>query len=186
MFKHSIVGRRCAALLRLQILLGLGVALALNSPLISAADRTACATNAVSRMFDFWLGDWVVTYPGAASNSASKVALSLDQCLFVETWGDGKGHSGESVFAYSTDDQTWHGLFADNRGRVHVFVEGQVTAGGAEFFGPGRGEKGEPVLNRVKMSRVSADKLKQTWEKSADGGNTWTVEFALDYTRRIP
>jgi hypothetical protein len=186
MSKHPIVPGSFRALGRLQMLLGLGVAFALTSSLAVAADRSSCATNAATRTFDFWLGDWVVSYQGAAGNSASTVALSLDQCLFVETWGDGKGHNGESAFAYSPDDRTWHGLFADNRGRAHVFVEGKVTDGEAEFLGPSRGEKGESILTRMKVSRVSADKLKQTWEKSADSGKTWTVEFALDYTRRAP
>jgi hypothetical protein len=109
--------------------------------------------------------------------------LLLDQCLFVEQWGDRKGHRGENVFAYGKDDQTWHGLFADNRGRLHVFVEGKVAAGTAEFLGPSRGDDGTTILNRVRVIRMDANHLEQTWEKSVDSGRSWKSEFALDYSR---
>ena len=63
-----------------------------------------------------------MTNPGSASaNSTSNVNLSLDKCLFVERWDSGKGHITEKVFAYSPDDKTWYGMFADNEGRAHIF-----------------------------------------------------------------
>jgi hypothetical protein len=73
------------------------------------------------QQFDYWLGDWTITYPGAPGGSTSKVYLRLDKCVLVETWDGGRGHKGENVFAYSSDDGSWHGMFADNQGRVHVF-----------------------------------------------------------------
>ena len=169
---------------RLRLLLALAVGLAVNAPMIHAAERSPCATDAPSRALDFWLGNWWVTYPGASKRSTSKVTLTLDKCLFVETWSDGEGHDGENIFAYGRDDQTWHGLFADNRGRLHVFVEGKVAGAGAEFLGPSRAQSGEPVLNRMRVTPVGTDKLQQTWEKSVNNGNTWTQEFSLDYSRR--
>ena len=77
---------------------------------------------------DFWLGAWTVSYPGMSGNAGSKVYLELDKCMIVESWDGGKGHSGENIFAYSSDDKSWHGMFADNQGRVHVF-EGKASPG---------------------------------------------------------
>ena len=87
------------------------------------------------------------------------------------------------MFAYSADDKSWHGLFTDNEGRVHVF-EGKVSAGAAEFTGPGRSETGAAVLNRIKVIRINADQVEQTWEKSTDSGSTWSVVFRGVYTRK--
>ncbi|HWO28104.1 MAG TPA: hypothetical protein VNO32_04830, partial [Candidatus Acidoferrum sp.] len=109
--------------------------------------------------------------------------LELDKCVIVESWDGGKGHSGENMFAYSSDDKSWHGMFADNQGRVHVF-EGKVSPGSAEFFGPSRGPGGKAVLNRIKIVRASADKVEQSWEKSTDNGSTWKTEFRGEYTRK--
>jgi hypothetical protein len=149
----------------------------------AATDAGACAANSESRHMDFWLGDWIVTYPGMPGSAGSKVYLELDKCLIVESWDGGKGHSGENMFAYSSDDKSWRGMFADNQGRVHVF-EGNVSEGSAEFLGPSRGPNGEAVLNRIKIVRRNADKVEQSWEKSTDNGSTWKTEFRGEYARR--
>jgi hypothetical protein len=155
------------------------------SSAVAAVDSGSCSANSQSRQLDFWLGDWTVTYPGMPGSAASKVDLELDQCLLVERWDGGKGHKGENFFAYSADDKTWHGMFADNQCRVHIF-EGKVAGGSAEFTGPSRGSNGETVLNRIKVVRVDANKVQQSWEKSTDNGATWTMEFNGEYSRKNP
>jgi hypothetical protein len=176
--RSSLLGIFC-------LIAGLGAASALMPAATSADESQPCSDNPMSRELDYWVGNWEVSYPGGpkGKGSISKVEPELDHCLFVEQWGDSKGHRGENVFAYGKDDQTWHGLFADNRGRLHVFVEGKVAAGTAEFLGPSRGADGGTVLNRVRVIRVDANTLKQIWEKSVDSGKTWISEFVLDYTR---
>lgn len=156
-----------------------------SPPSFGAQDPGACSANQQSRQFDFWLGDWTVTYPGMPGSAASKVILELDKCVLVETWDGGKGHKGENIFAYSSDDKSWHGMFADNQGRVHIF-EGKVAQGSAEFLGTSRGPNGETVLNRIKIVRLAPDKVEQSWEKSADKGATWTMEFHGQYSRNNP
>ena len=151
---------------------------------LGATGSESCSANQESRQMDFWLGDWTVTYPGMPGSANSKVYLELDKCLIVESWDGGKGHQGENMFAYSDDDKNWHGMFADNQGRVHVFA-GNVMNGSSEFTGPSRSSNGERVLNRVKIVRVSANKVEQSWEKSVDNGATWTIEFHGEYTRKI-
>ena len=92
----------------------------------AAANARPCASNPDSRALDFWLGEWTIGAAGGAPTATSTVALELDQCLVVERWDGGRGHTGENLFAYSADDRSWHGLFADNEGRVHVFLEGKA------------------------------------------------------------
>jgi hypothetical protein len=149
----------------------------------AAPDPAACSANQGSRQLDFWLGNWTVSRADGQPTGASNVSLSLDKCLIVEHWEGEMGHKGETIFAYSPDDKSWHGMFADNEGRVHVF-EGQVQEGRAEFEGPSRGPNGQAVLNRVRLIRESSDKLEQTWEKSTDGGKSWTTIFQGEYSRK--
>ena len=164
-------------------LLAIGGFLFHAAPTFAGADANACDTHLENRQMDFWLGDWIVTYPGMSGSAGSKVHVELDKCLIVESWDGGKGHSGENMFAYSADDKSWHGMFADNQGRVHTF-EGKVSEGSAEFLGPSRGPNGEAVLNRIKIVRVSTDKVEQSWEKSTDNGSSWKTEFRGEYIRR--
>lgn len=152
----------------------------------AATKPSPCATDPQSRQLDFWLGSWTVTAPGGSSTATSKVSLALDQCLLVEKWDGGRGHSGENMFAYSPEEKTWYGMFADNTGRVHVFSDGKVASATAEFRGMSHGPKGETVLNMVRVVRVGANRVEQTWQKSTDNGTTWTTEFRGEYTRADP
>ena len=151
----------------------------------AAVEAGACSANTESRQLDFWLGDWNVTYPGMPGSAVSRVSLDLDQCLLVESWDGGKGHRGKNMFAYSADDKSWHGMFADNQGRVHI-LEGKVAGGSAEFTGLGRSPDGRTVLNRIKIVRVAENKVEQSWEKSSDNGATWKMEFQGEYARKNP
>jgi hypothetical protein len=74
-------------------------------------------------------------------------------------------------------------MFADNEGRVHVFTNGTVEAGSAEFDGQSRGPDGTTVLNKVTVKRITPDKVEQKWEKSSDNGANWTTVFRGEYSR---
>lgn len=137
-----------------------------------------CATTPDARQLDYWLGAWRV-----GGSGTSTVSLSLDQCVVTEQWDTGTGLKGENVFAYSTDDKQWHGLYVDNQGRVHVLT-GTVTSGVATFAGPSFGTDAKPVLNRITIARHGANAVEQTWEKSSDNGATWKTEFTGAYARR--
>jgi hypothetical protein len=156
-----------------------------NPRALGATGPESCAANPNRRQLDFWLGNWNVTFPGMPSTASSKVYLDLDKCLLIETWDGGKGHSGKNFLAYSPDDNRWHGMFADNQGRVHIF-EGKIENGSAEFTGPSRGSNGETILNRIKVRRVSDTQVQQSWEKSTDNGATWALEFRGEYARQNP
>ena len=153
------------------------------STLAFGADEMPCETNPEVRQLDYWLGSWTVRNPGASGNSTSKVTLSLDKCLFVESWQGNHGHTGQDMFAYSADAKNWYGMFADSEGRVHIFTSGKVADGAAEFDGPSRDPNGQEEMNRVKLARVGPGKLRQTWEKSSDHGATWKTVFSGEYLR---
>lgn len=175
---------------RLRIILFLFVGLAavgLGVPVAFAApDAQSCSASSESRQLDFWLGAWTITYPGAPGGSTSAVTLTLDKCEIVETWEDGHGHKGENRFAYNYEHKSWRGMFADNRGHVHVFVDGRISGGVAEFSGPVLGPNGETVMHRIRITRTNADKVEQIWEKSSDNGATWTTVFRGLYARKNP
>jgi len=158
--------------------------LSIVSSAAAATNDQPCASTPETRQLDYWLGHW--TMGAGPDKSASNVTLSLDKCVFVEHWENGKGHVTEKTFAYSPEDKNWYGLFVDNQGRVHVFVDGKVSPDTAEFRGPSKGENGQPVLNRLKVTRLPADKLEEVWEKSTDNGNTWTTAYRAEYSRANP
>ena len=161
----------------------LTASIAIVLPAAAHADDAKPCASGEHRQFDYWLGNWSVSYGGPPAGT-SKVELALDRCMIVESWDGARSHSGRTIFAYSSDDHSWYGMFTDNEGRVHIFSEGKVANGVAEFRGTSRGPNGETVLNRVKIVRASADKVEQTWEKSLDNGGTWNMAYRGAYTRK--
>jgi hypothetical protein len=163
------------------------VALLLVSPacLQAAAAATACSANPEARRLDYWLGDWSVAPPGAPAQGHSRVHLSLDKCLLIESWGsDASDHQGENALAYNSEDHKWYGLFVDNRGRVHA-MHGVVAQNLAEFQGPALDGDGTAILKRVRLTREDG-KVEQIWEKSLDKGTTWVTEYTMEYSRKRP
>ena len=152
----------------------------LAASIASAAETASCAANAAARQLDYWIGNWAVSSPDAPGKGHSKVAVALDQCLLIESWGsDTSAHNGENTLAYNAADNTWYGLFVDNHGRVHSF-----RGSAAALQGPAVDESGKAILKRVRIVRDTADKVEQIWEKSTDNGSTWVAEFRMDYSRQ--
>ena len=122
----------------------------------------SCNSNPEVRKLDFWIGDW------ADSTGTSQVSVSMDRCVFTESWIAGN-HQGENVFAYSADSKTWKAFFADNEGRAHVFDRGMVRGDTAEFLAEG---------NRMLVIRRGPSQVQQIWEKDNQ------IVFETTYTRR--
>lgn len=183
--KNKKIARTLAWLRSVLVLIAAGWFALAAIPALAAVESESCSANPESRQLDFWLGDWDVTYPGMPGNATSSVSLTLDKCLLTESWDGGKDHKGKNMFAYSSDDKNWHGMFANNQGRVHIF-EGKAAQGSAEFTGPSRNADGQTVLNRIRIVRLGGDKVEQSWEKSSDNGATWNMEFRGEYSRKKP
>jgi hypothetical protein len=173
--------KRCIVLAFAVIALWLGSA----THAIAAEGSGSCSADSEVRQLDYWLGNWTMKAADGSSTS-SKVTLSLDKCMFVEHWENRKGHVTEKMFAYSPEDKNWGGMFADNQGRVHIFLAGKVSSGTAEFHGPSRGPNGETVLHKLRVVRTAPDRLQETWEKSLDNGANWINVYRAEYSRAQP
>ena len=159
-----------------------GASPGLSAHAFAATKPGPCATNSETRQLDYWLGDW--TMPNAESGTnTSKVYLSLDKCMFVEHWDNGTGHVTEKMLAYTPEEKNWYGMFADNEGRVHIFSDGKVSSEAAEFHGKSPGTNGEVILNRLRIVRLSANNIEESWEKSTNNGASWTTAYRARYTR---
>lgn len=165
------------------LLISVALVAAWLTPPRTLASDASCAANPKSRALDFWLGDWSIAAPGGGPDASSKVTPDLDHCLVVERWKGGD-ETGVNLFGYSPDDKSWHGLFANNQGHIHVFFHGTVASDSAEFTGPNNGPDGRTILNRITIRLIDANHVEQMWQKSPDDGKTWATLFRLQYTRK--
>jgi hypothetical protein len=153
-----------------------------TAPAAAAAAQGAC-TAPEYRALDFTLGTWSVVDGQGDPIGTSKIESEFSGCVVVENWVSPDGSAkGRNIDAYSNDDKQWHRLFIDNRGHVHNF-EGTAPGAKVEYQGPSKGPNGEDMLNRLTIEREGADKMRQLWEKSSDGGKTWQRAFQGVFTR---
>jgi hypothetical protein len=157
----------------------------LSTLLTGAAGRAGaagCSADPERRALDFWLGTWRVTSPGRPGAGTSRVRAELGGCLIVESWSNGDMH-GENLFSWDAGRRVWAGFVANDAGGLHR-LEGQPADGGLSLQDASGLPGSKPAaLRRVRIIPVRPDGAEQAWEKSTDGGSTWTLEYRGDYGR---
>jgi hypothetical protein len=163
---------------------------------VSASAQTAAqpATPPCSkseyRQLDFWVGDWVLTWPGAKAGdpenkAANSIRKELGDCVIEENF-DGStngGLIGKSVSMYSSVTGKWHQTWVDNQGAYLELVGGWD---GKEFHlsREGKNQKGQAVMQRMIFKNITPNAFDWSWEVSNDQGKTWQVQWPIHYTRK--
>lgn len=147
-----------------------------------AAPARPCAARSEARQFDFWVGEWDVEVGGKRAGT-NAVQLILGDCVLMENWTGAGGMSGKSFNFYDAPKSKWRQVWVDDRGGVLDF-EGEFREGAMRFQGETRRADQTTMLHRLTFTRQSADRVRQLWEQSSDGGKTWNVAFDGIYLRK--
>jgi hypothetical protein len=137
------------------------------------------------RQFDFWLGEWNLTWAkgGRGTNSIHTILGGhIVQENFVAIAGDEAGFMGQSVSAYNKERSTWLQTWVDNQGGYLDFtgeykdntmiLSRKAIKGGKEF------------LQRMVWHDITRDSLNWNWERSDDAGKSWKTLWAIHYKRK--
>lgn len=146
------------------------------------ANARPCTRSPQARQFDFWIGEWDVQAGGQAAGTNS-VQLILGDCVVFENWSGAGGGSGKSFNFYNATLGKWQQTWVDDRGGVLQFI-GEFKDGAMRFQGETLAPKGNKVMHRLTFFPLAADRVRQLWEQSSDGGKTWNVAFDGTYTRK--
>ena len=135
------------------------------------------------RQFDFWLGDWDVTW-GEGQKGQNHVEAILDGRVIMEQF-DGRPGSplrGMSLSVYSPALKAWRQTWVDAEGSYWSFSGG--FDGTRMTLVTDDVRNGRPVKLRMVWHNLAADSLDWSWERSDDAGQTWLALWQLHYTRR--
>jgi len=172
------------------VLLAAALAAAQSSTPSPAAPSPAprpCVAAPEHRAFDFWVGEWDVRPADHPERppSHSRIERIEDGCVIYEQYTTPQGYSGRSFNAYHPEKREWQQFWVDNAGGIHHY-RGQAKDGNLYYEAASVALPGEGAPVRLKMTffNLGKDKVRQFFEKSADGGKTWSKLWDLIYTRR--
>jgi hypothetical protein len=165
--------------------------LALAALLFTALLQPAHAAQP-AELFDFWVGDWVVTWTqanGSAGKARNRVGKILDGKVIEENFeesSEGGADTPQRLLGRSLSvldaGGVWRQAWADNQGGFFALTgsaEGESRYFSTEFRQVGEQRQGK----RMRFYDIKPEGFTWDWEGSADGGKTWTLLWRLHYRR---
>ena len=154
----------------------------------SAMAQNDTANNSAS-WFDFWVGEWNLTWTtnGAEAHGKNVIERTLNDKVIQENFealdGGFKGYIGKSWSVYNPSTKTWKQTWVDNQGGYLDFIGGKD---GDRFFFRREAispSTGKPITQRMVFYDITADSFMWDWESSVDNGKTWKLQWRIDYQR---
>jgi len=134
------------------------------------------------RQFDFWLGDWEVSNSDGDVVGTNTVTSIIGGCAVHEQWEGTGGGIGESLNAYDRRTGSWHQTWVGGRGLV-LHLDGGLHDGSMMLAGELQTPNGVEA-QRITWTPADDGSVRQLWERSADGGATWTKVFDGTYRKK--
>jgi uncharacterized protein DUF1579 len=151
-----------------------------------AAQPNPCA-DPQQKQFDFWIGEWNLTWPGdkpgEVGHGTNSIKRILDGCVVQESFSgaDSMHLRGTSVSTFDARSNRWKQTWVDNEGGYLDFL-GDFS-NGQMILQREAVRNGEKILQRMVWKNISVNELDWSWESSADGGKTWQVNWPIHYKR---
>lgn len=139
------------------------------------------------RDFDFWLGEWDVTPAGMPAPTAhNSITAVHGGCAVLEQYETQGGFTGMSINFHDSVTGLWHqSWMGSGGGAVHLqggLKDGAMVLSDADLLV----SEISGTINRVTWTPLDDGRVRQHWENSADGGETWTTVFDGYYSRSAP
>ncbi len=147
--------------------------------------QTAADTSDESAKMDFWVGEWELAWEGGKGEN--RIEKTLDGKVLQENFmgieGQYAGFKGTSISVFNPQTGSWHQAWADNNGGYINFV-GEMD-GDKRIFKtiPRQGPDGAVIISRMRFYDIEPDSFTWDWERSTDGGKTWTLNWRINYKR---
>jgi hypothetical protein len=133
--------------------------------------------------FDFWIGDWDVFEEGGSVEEAhATVTRVQDGCGLRELYDGADGSSGESLSMYDPAIAGWQQTWVSNHGQI-VVIHGNLQGQSMVLSGTDHGPASQRLVRGVWKPEKNG--IRETAERSSDGGKTWTPWFDLSFRPHV-
>ena len=131
--------------------------------------------------FDFWLGEWDVTW-GKDGKGKNHILRIMDDKIIQENFS-APDLIGMSVSSYDAERKLWCQTWVDNNGSYLDFTgrfenEKMILSRDAIV-------RGQACKQRMVWFNIDANQFDWNWERSDDGGQSWRALWEIKYRRKL-
>ena len=158
---------------------------------VAAMAQTAHAAQPAD-LFDFWLGDWRVSWHNAdntAGSARNRISKTLDGKVIEENFEQDAGDPppilrGHSISVLQQSSGIWQQAWADNQGGYFSFSAS--VDGDKRIFATALLPSADSSVRgqRMVFYDIRPDSFSWDWEGTRDGGKSWSLLWRLRYVRQ--
>lgn len=142
-----------------------------------------CAEHPRFADFDFWIGEWDVHTADGTLAGHNSIVRAERGCLLVEDWSGASGGSGMSINYFDAASNEWVQVW-NAAGGTQIDIRGGLTDDGMLLVGRIHYLANSTTANfRGLWTLLDDGRVRQFFEQSDDGGETWKPWFEGFYTR---
>ena len=135
------------------------------------------------RAFDFWVGEWEVRTAEGKLAGHNRIESSQQGCVLIEHWTGLSGNTGMSINYLDKASGQWVQIWTDAGGgqidiRGGPTDDGMLLEGRIHYVANGTSASFRGLWTPLPDGRV-----RQFFEQSNDGGETWEAWFEGFYSR---
>lgn len=148
-----------------------------------------CSTDPKSRLYDFWLGDWIVYQSGTnIIVGYSKNEKASGECMILENWTSTRQqYCGIAMNFYDPEKGKWEKLWVGSEGGpgvVHHYINGEFKENYMRFEYTLPGDNGIEQPGRYSIYKIDDRKNRLIKELSQDQGKTFDVILDFMYIKK--
>ena len=199
---HTLAGNRDKAVAEVEAIAASGftsVGYIVNDPILGKLEGEAGFDAVVAEMsksaypcehdesfaeFDFWVGEWEVHGPGGQFAGTNSIQKEERGCVLLERWVNSAGGTGQSINYVDQISGEWVQVW-NAEGGSQINIRGGLTDEGMLLVGTMHTVGTDTTIPfRGLWTLLPDGRVRQFFEQSADGGETWTTSFEGFYTRK--
>jgi len=142
-----------------------------------------CVDSPEARQFDFWVGEWDLTW-GEDQQGSNSITKLWEGCAIQEQFDGAPAmdFQGMSVSTYDAALGQWRQTWVDSEG-TYLDLVGEFENGEMVLFNR-RTINGIENVFKMRFFNIGLDSLDWTWERSEDQGKTWDLRWQIHYQRK--
>jgi hypothetical protein len=147
-----------------------------------AQQNSAPCSAAEASEFDFWVGDWNLTWNDTL-HGTNHIEKLYGNCTIHENFKDPRSNFlGQSWSVYNPNTKLWQQTWIDNQGG-YIVLTGNKVGNSIILKTQERVTPNGKRQMRMVYEKITPDSFDWRWEQSTDSGITWKTNWLIHYKR---